>query len=81
MTSTANFKHHKFLWGLGYRNHDAILLLLGFSSKYVRFGYSYDITISKLSTAAAGSHELNLGVLFNHKKIPEKLIAVREFQF
>ena len=45
----------------GYMNHDAIALLVGFQSANYKFGYSYDITISRLGIAnSAGSHELSL---------------------
>lgn len=46
--------------GLWYRNQDAIILLIGFQKKFIRMGYSYDVTVSKLTEATAGSHELSL---------------------
>ncbi|MFN8308604.1 MAG: PorP/SprF family type IX secretion system membrane protein [Chitinophagales bacterium] len=42
------------------QNPDAVILVLGFKKGKVRFGYSYDITISKLSGQTGGSHELSL---------------------
>jgi len=45
----------------GYSNNDAVVLMLGLRIKdYVHFGYSYDITISKLGVGTQGSHELAL---------------------
>jgi type IX secretion system PorP/SprF family membrane protein len=45
----------------GYINHDALAVLLGFQAGKYKFGYSYDITISRLNIASsAGSHELTI---------------------
>lgn len=41
-------------------NHDAITALLGFKYSEIAFGYSYDLTISKLITNSGGSHEISL---------------------
>ncbi len=46
--------------GFWYRTDDAIILLIGLDKGTVKFGYSYDITISKLTLATGGSHELSL---------------------
>lgn len=54
--------------GLWYRNSDAFILLVGFQKGAFKIGYSYDVTVSKLSTASAGSHELSLGLQLNCKK-------------
>jgi type IX secretion system PorP/SprF family membrane protein len=50
------FKNYK----PGYANNDAIIILLGFQAKKIRFGYSYDITISKLNNSSAGAHEVSI---------------------
>ena len=44
----------------GYRNNDAIALMIGGEFKSCKVGYSYDITISKLATNTTGSHEISL---------------------
>lgn len=49
-----------FVGGLWYRNEDAIIVLLGINYKIFRFGYSYDVTTSKLGTVSSGSHELSM---------------------
>ncbi len=58
--------------GLWYRNQDAIVAMVGFQQDMVRMGYSYDITVSKLGTVTAGSHEISFQLLFKcrprHKK-------------
>ena len=45
----------------GYSNKDAVVLMLGLRVQdYLHFGYSYDVTISKLGVGTQGSHELAL---------------------
>ena len=47
--------------GLWYRNQDAIIILVGLEKRNFKFGYSYDITISRLAEQnTAGSHEISL---------------------
>ncbi len=54
--------------GLWYRNNDSFIILLGVQKGIFKVGYSYDVTISKLTNATAGSHELSLGFQFYCKK-------------
>lgn len=56
--------------GIWYRNKDSYILLVGFQNSNFKFGYSYDITSSKLTPSSGGSHELSLGINFNCK--PQK---------
>lgn len=54
-----------FLFGGWYRNNidvrpDAIIALAGFSREKFQLGYSFDLTLSKLSNYSYGSHELSL---------------------
>jgi type IX secretion system PorP/SprF family membrane protein len=58
------------IFGAWYRNKDAFIVLIGVKSDVFQFGYSYDITSSKLSMASAGSHELSMG--FNIPCKPKK---------
>jgi type IX secretion system PorP/SprF family membrane protein len=53
---------NKFWGGLSYRVQDAVTLLIGLNWSNFKFGYSYDITTSKLggSGKSNGSHELFL---------------------
>ncbi|MDQ3101229.1 MAG: type IX secretion system membrane protein PorP/SprF [Bacteroidota bacterium] len=45
----------------GYGNSEAVILMVGVSTEsQLRFTYSYDITISKLSMRSAGAHEISL---------------------
>lgn len=54
-----------FLFGAWFRNNidirpDAIILLAGFAIERFQLGYSFDITLSKLSNFSYGSHEISL---------------------
>ena len=53
--------------GLWYRHKESMIALIGFQTGIMKFGYSYDITISKLGQTTAGSHEISLGFQFNCK--------------
>lgn len=45
----------------GYSNSEAIILMAGFETEQqLRFVYSFDITISKLSMQSGGAHEISL---------------------
>ncbi|MEO8588365.1 MAG: type IX secretion system membrane protein PorP/SprF [Flavobacteriales bacterium] len=45
----------------GYSNSDAVILMAGYETEnQLRFTYSYDITISKLTMKSGGSHEISL---------------------
>ncbi len=54
--------------GVWYRTRDAFIVLIGFHTDKMKFGYSYDVTTSKLTTATAGSHEVSLQLQFNCKR-------------
>jgi hypothetical protein len=54
--------------GLWYRHSDSFIMLIGIQHGVFKAGYSYDITISKLTSASAGSHELSVGMNFYCKK-------------
>ncbi|MCW3128456.1 MAG: hypothetical protein JWO03_4114 [Bacteroidetes bacterium] len=43
-----------------FKNPDAFILLVGIKKGKFRFGYSYDITVSRLAGRTGGSHELSL---------------------
>ncbi|MFH1321000.1 MAG: type IX secretion system membrane protein PorP/SprF [Bacteroidota bacterium] len=57
----------------GYQNNDAVIVLIGYKVKDLSIGYSYDLTISKLSIAStAGSHEISIIYEFNNKVEEQK---------
>jgi type IX secretion system PorP/SprF family membrane protein len=62
------FTRGPLVGGLWYRNRDSFIVLLGFQQNIFRFGYSYDVTVSKLTNATAGSHEFSLSLVFPCKK-------------
>lgn len=62
------FKKQTIVGGLWYRGRDAFIMLLGVETGAFRVGYSYDVTVSKLTNATAGSHEVSLGYQFSCKK-------------
>lgn len=58
--------------GLWYRAGDAMIALVGFQQGIYKFGYSYDITLSKLGNVSAGSHELSCSVQFKCKPVKKR---------
>jgi hypothetical protein len=59
--------HGPITAGVWYRTRDAFIALIGFQTEKFKFGYSYDVTTSKLTTATAGSHEISMQLQFNCK--------------
>jgi type IX secretion system PorP/SprF family membrane protein len=56
---------NSFLFGGWYRNNidvrpDAVIAMAGFAKKKFQIGYSFDLTLSKLSNYSYGSHEISL---------------------
>lgn len=68
--------HGPIIAGLWYRSKDAFIALVGFQTDHIRFGYSYDVTTSKLTTATAGSHEISLTLQFDCKRKSRKVRVV-----
>ena len=48
----------------GTTNHDALVVQVGYVLENLGFGYSYDATISALTLATGGSHEISVRYLF-----------------
>ncbi len=61
------FSKGPIIGGLWYRNSDSFIALIGFQTGILKFGYSYDITVSKLTNTTAGSHEFSTGLQSNCK--------------
>jgi type IX secretion system PorP/SprF family membrane protein len=74
-----NVLFKEIFWvGASYRTGDAIALLTQFQlTKQLRFGYSYDYTLTKLSAYGNGSHEFTIGYDFTFNK--SKIITPRFF--
>lgn len=62
--------------GLWYRNADAFIALVGLQFQNFRFGYSYDVTVSKLAANSAGSHEISASLLFDCRPKKKKFTPV-----
>jgi type IX secretion system PorP/SprF family membrane protein len=62
--------------GLWYRNQDAFILLIGFQKDQFKMGYSYDVTVSRLGNATAGSHEISFQLQFQCKPKHKKFRTV-----
>tara|TARA_B100000809_G_scaffold50172_1_gene45195 strand:- start:60 stop:1061 length:1002 start_codon:yes stop_codon:yes gene_type:complete len=84
----AYYNRSGFVLGMWYRgipimktaslsNNDALVILLGFQSKGLRIGYSYDITISKLAGDIGGTHEITL--VFENPYEKKKIKKKRHF--
>lgn len=50
------FKNNNY----GYLNHDALAFLVGYEINNYKIGYSYDVTISRMTTRSGGSHEISV---------------------
>lgn len=53
-------------------NPDAFILLIGFTYDRFRFGYSYDVTVSKMANATGGAHEISMSFRFKNPKVRKK---------
>lgn len=62
--------------GLWYRNQDSFIALVGIQYDIYKIGYSYDVTVSSLSNATAGSHEVTLSMIFGCKPKSKKFRVV-----
>ena len=50
---------------LGTQYRDAFIVTLGIQSDVIKFGYSYDVTVSDLTPATGGSHEVSMSLNFD----------------
>jgi type IX secretion system PorP/SprF family membrane protein len=61
----------------GYRNHDAIAMIVGYSIDMFNIGYSYDFTVSKLAFSSGGAHEISCNyTICKPKKKKARIINV-----
>lgn len=62
------FNRFPFVGGLWFRqnfnNADAFILLAGFEQPSFKLGYSYDLTVSRLTNITGGAHEISFSWLF-----------------
>jgi len=58
-------------------NRDAMILLVGYKTKQLHIGYSYDFTISRLLGSTGGSHEISVVYEFkSNKRRKRKIHAI-----
>lgn len=65
-------KYDMFTFGTWFRNRDAFILTVGLSTNSLRIGYSYDVTVSRLTNQSGGSHEVSMGIYLKCKKKSKK---------
>lgn len=72
------FNRYPFVGGVWFRqnfeNPDAFIFLVGFEQPSYKFGYSYDLTVSKLTNITGGAHEITFSWQF---KCPPKKKKIR----
>jgi type IX secretion system PorP/SprF family membrane protein len=72
------FNRYPFVAGLWFRqnfqNSDAFIILFGVQQESFKFGYTYDLTVSKLTNVTGGAHEISFMYQF---KCPDKKRRVR----
>jgi type IX secretion system PorP/SprF family membrane protein len=74
--------YNKKIWlGVSYRDRDAIMPMAGFQMlNGLRIGYSYELSVSKMITASAGTHEVFLGYCFDFWK-PDTKYKYRSIRY
>ncbi len=58
-------------------NSDAVILMFGLEYKWIKVGYSYDITVGQLTSVTGGAHEVSLQALL---PCPEKHKAIKDLK-
>lgn len=65
-----------FTAGAWWRKGDAFILTVGLDTGLLKFGYSYDITISGISNTTGGAHELSLGFHLECRDKPRRFRTI-----
>jgi type IX secretion system PorP/SprF family membrane protein len=60
-----------------FENRDAVIFLLGLQRENYRIGYSYDFTVSQLSNAAGGAHEISFTWVFECQRKSKRPRAIK----
>ena len=69
-------KKSVFVVGFWYRNKDAFIAVAGVQTKFFKFGYSYDVTVSKLNNSTGGSHEITMSIVTDCKPKKKKFRTI-----
>ena len=64
-----------------FNNPDGAIAMLGFQQKNYKIGYSYDYTISKLTSKTGGAHEISIVLLFPKPKTIRRFCEIRDPNF
>lgn len=74
------FNRFPFVAGLWYRqnvkNSDAFIVLFGVQQETFKFGYTYDLTVSKLTNVTGGAHEISFIYQFPCPKSKRRVRAI-----
>lgn len=74
------FNKYPFVGGMWFRqsfnNADALVFLVGVQASMFKIGYSYDVTLSKLTNATGGAHEISFALQFNCKPPRKRVRAI-----
>lgn len=74
------FNRYPFVGGVWFRqnfeNPDALIMLVGFEQSSYKFGYSYDLTVSKLTNITGGAHEVSFAWFFNCPPKKKRIKAI-----
>jgi type IX secretion system PorP/SprF family membrane protein len=70
-------KYKWFLLGVNYRNRDSMIYNIGFQNRFLKVGYTYDYTTSKLTNATGGSHEIQVIWFLHYQKKACKINTIR----
>lgn len=60
----------------GYKNDDAVAVVVGFQQERLNIGYSYDVTISQLQGLTQGAHEVTLSYQLCKPKKKTKRVLI-----
>ena len=74
------FNRYPFVGGVWFRqnfeNPDAFIMLVGFEQSTYKFGYSYDLTVSRLTNITGGAHEVSFAWFFKCPPKKKKIKAI-----
>ena len=59
------FEYKEWIWAAAsYRHKDALIGMIGLNiNRRIKFGYSYDFSLSKFNTYSSGGHEVIVGIM------------------
>jgi type IX secretion system PorP/SprF family membrane protein len=73
----AYVRQNSIVGGLWYRWGDSFIVSAGIQTDTFRIGYSYDLTVSDLTTRTGGAHEISYGHIFGCKSKKRKFRAIK----